>query len=91
MKKAYLITYDSEYKNDDYLLKEELKKNKKWWHYLDYTWIIISEESAREIWDRIKNKINQHNGLLIIEVGTQAEGWLDRTAWDWIDENIKGE
>lgn len=28
MKKAYLVTYDSEYKNDDYLLEEELKNIK---------------------------------------------------------------
>lgn len=89
--KAYLITYDIK-PNDNYnLLEKELKKYKKWWHYLDRIWIIISDETPQEIWDKIKNKINKHNSFLIIEVKDNSEGWMERSAWDWIKNNIKKE
>lgn len=89
MKKAYIVTYDLDYNENCELLEEELKKYRKWWHYLDRTWIIVSEETPKEIWDRIKNKINQHNNLLIIEVKNNSEGWLSTEAWDWIKKNVE--
>ena len=89
MEKAYIVTYDLDY-NDDYeLLEEELKKYKKWWHYLERTWIIISEETVEEIWDKIEDKINKKNNLLIIEVKKDSQGWLPQKAWDWINENVE--
>lgn len=91
MKKAYLITYNLNYYDNYEALEIELKSSKKWWHFLDRTWIIISEETPKEIWDRIKNKINQDNNLLIIEVKNNSEGWLSAEAWSWIKENIKGD
>ena len=89
MERAYLITYNLNY-NDNYeLLEKELKSYKKWWHYLDRTWIIISEETPKEIWDRIENKINKNNNLLIIEIKKNSEGWLPQKAWDWIKKNVE--
>lgn len=89
IKRAYLITYDIN-SNDNYnLLEKELKKYEKWWHYLERTWIIISEETPQEIWSRIENKINKKNNLLIIEIRKESEGWLPRNAWDWIKKNVE--
>lgn len=89
MKKAYLVTYNVNYDDNYEALEKELKGYKKWWHYLDRTWIIVSEETPKEIWDRIKNKINQHNNLLIIEVKNNSEGWLSTEAWEWIKKNVE--
>ena len=89
IKRAYLITYDVN-SNDNYsLLEKELKKYERWWHYLERTWIIISDETPKEIWDRIENKINKKNNLLIIEIRKESEGWLPRNAWDWIKKNVE--
>lgn len=89
MSKAYLITYDIN-SNDNYnLLEKELKKYEKWWHHLERTWIIISNETPQEIWSRIENKINKKNNLLIIEIKKESEGWLNKRAWDWIKENVE--
>lgn len=89
MKKAYLITYDLECDEKCELLEEELQKYKKWWHYLERTWIIISKETADEIWYKIEDKIDKKNNLLIIEVKKHSQGWLSQPAWDWIKENIE--
>ena len=88
MKKAYIVTYDLEYDENCELLEEELKKYKKWWHYLERTWIIISEKTADEIWNGIEDKINKKNNLLIIEIKKNSQGWLHQNAWDWINENV---
>lgn len=71
------------------MLKKELESYQKWWHYLERTWIIISEESPFQIWNKVENKINKKNNLLIIEIKKNSEGWLPREAWDWIKENVE--
>lgn len=89
IKRAYLITYDVNSDDNYNLLEKELKKYERWWHYLERTWIIISDETPQEIWSRIENKINKKNNLLIIEIRKESEGWLPRNAWDWIKKNVE--
>ena len=89
IKRAYLITYDVNSDDNYNLLEKELKKYDRWWHYLERTWIIISDETPQEIWSRIENKINKKNNLLIIEIRKESEGWLPRNAWDWIKKNVE--
>lgn len=89
MKKAYLITYDLNY-NDNYeLLEQELKKFEKWWHYLERTWIVVSDDTPKEIWNKIEDKVNKNKYLLIIEIKKNTNGWLPKKAWDWIKENVE--
>lgn len=88
MEKAYIITYDMNYKNNYELLEQELKKFKKWWHYLERTWIVISEDTPKEIWNKIQDKVNKKKYLLIIEVKQNTDGWLPQEAWEWIRKNI---
>lgn len=89
MKKAYLITYDLNY-NDNYeLLEQELKKFEKWWHYLERTWIVVSDDTPKEIWNKIEDKVNKNKYLLIIEIKKNTNGWLPQKAWDWIKENVE--
>lgn len=86
--KAYLITYDMDF-NDNYAsLEKQLKQYEKWWHYLERTWIIVTDETPQEVWYKIENKINKKNNLLIIAITKESEGWLNRKAWDWIKENV---
>lgn len=85
MSKAYLITHDcKENKN----LDEEIKNSLKWWHYIESTWIIITDETANEIWNRLENKINNDDNLLIIDIGNSYQGWLTSKAWDWIKKEL---
>ncbi|MGL5657479.1 MAG: hypothetical protein ACRDDK_00200 [Cetobacterium sp.] len=90
MKKAYIITYDQDEKDDYDELVEELKKSDSWWKYLDRTWIIVTNESSDDVWKRIKDKINKEKVFLIMEVnGKNRQGWLRKSQWDWIKENLE--
>lgn len=90
--KVYLVTYDYEGPSSKYSrLLDELKKSKKWWHYIDSTWLIVSNERAKGIFRRLKPHIDDDINLLVIEVGSDRQGWLSEKAWAWISRNLPRE
>lgn len=88
--KPYIITYEiSDKTGKSYdLLFEEIKKSKKWWHYIANTWLIMTDENANAIFERLKPYVDNDINLLVIEVGKDRQGWLSQKAWDWIKKNI---
>lgn len=87
--KAFLITYDLKQKFHDYTpLYNEIKKALKWWHYLSNTWIIITEEDTASWTRRLGPLTIQGDFLLIVEIKRNANGWLPKEAWDWLNTNI---
>jgi hypothetical protein len=87
--KAYCVSYDLKAPNRDYTrLYGELKKSRHWWHYLESTWLIVTDESPAELWERYAPHIDQNDRLLIIEVRDNVKGWLTKKAWDWIHSNV---
>ncbi|MEW6618720.1 MAG: hypothetical protein AB1422_05150 [bacterium] len=87
--KAYTINYDLKAPDRNYDgLYEAIKKSPKWWHYLESTWIIITNETPNQIWQRIEPFVDKNDYLLIIEVRDNVQGWLPKDAWDWIHTNV---
>lgn len=87
--KAYAINYDLRSSRHDYTgLYEELKRSPKWWHYLESTWLIITQETSTEVWNRISTHIDKNDYVLVIEVCNNVQGWLPKDAWDWIHSNV---
>lgn len=87
--KAYSITYDLKVPGKNYeQLYESIKQLGAWWHYLESTWIVISNESSQQIWNRLSSSIDKNDFVLIIEVRKDCYGWLPPDAWDWIQKNI---
>jgi hypothetical protein len=90
MNKVYSITYDLKTPGRDYdSLFAELKKSSKWWHYLESTWLIATEETPAKVYERLVSKISNKDRLLIIEVRNHAQGWLPKDAWVWINQNVQ--
>ena len=87
--KAYLITYDLKAPGRNYeSLYQGIKSCGKWWHYLQSSWIVATNESSQQIWNRLAATIDQTDFLLIIEVRKDRYGWLPKDAWDWINQNV---
>ncbi|HCG5919202.1 TPA: hypothetical protein NJ048_004359 [Vibrio parahaemolyticus] len=87
--KAYVITYDLRTPNQNYNgLYEAIKTTGRWWHYLDSTWIIATDESPAQIWSRLEPFVDNNDNLLIMEVKNNSQGWLPQDAWEWINENV---
>ena len=86
---AYCISYDLKVPGRDYTaLFNAIKQSELWWHYLDSTWIISTNESAQQVWDRLANAIDKNDYLLVIEVRNNTKGWLPKEAWTWISSKV---
>lgn len=86
---AYSINYDLKAPGRNYdPLYEEIKKSRLWWHYLESTWIICTNETPDQVWQRLSKHVDKNDYVLIIEVRDRCQGWLPKDAWEWIHKNV---
>ena len=87
--KVFCVSYDLNKPGQNYNeLIKELKDSQVWWHYLDSTWLIKTDESADNLSSRLKKHLDKNDNLLIIRVTKDYAGWLPKDAWDWIQKNV---
>lgn len=87
----YVISYDLTKPNRDYTsLYESIKGCGAWWHYLESTWLVSTQMSAAQIYERLAGSIDSDDRLLIMRAGGNRRGWLPKDAWDWIDKHDRG-
>jgi len=87
---AFAVTYDLRAKRKpDYKgVFKELKLCTRWWHYLESTWLVMTDETASELWERLRPHVHSRDSVLIIEVRDNVSGWLPEKAWAWINRNV---
>jgi hypothetical protein len=88
---AYLVTYDLNKPRQNYeALYDAIQATGTWWHYLDSTWLVTSNETPSAIAARLRSVIDQNDSLLVMRVTNSpaADGWLKQEAWDWITTNV---
>ena len=87
---VYVVSYDLRKPGKNYIgLMEQLQASQRWWHYLTSTWLISTNENASQLYNRLAPHLDQGDGILIIEAGNHAQGWLPKEAWDWIHNEIR--
>ena len=87
--KVLLITYDLKHPKNSYKsFFDVLKSAPKWWHYLESTWLIVSDESPKEWNDKLISNIYETDRIFIIEVKPNYYGWLTKDSWKWIEKNL---
>lgn len=88
--RTILVAYDLNRPGQDYSgLYKALKAAPLWWHYLDSTWLLRTEESAVQVRDRLSLHFDGGDELLVIDVtGTEVawEGFEQRPS-QWIRDN----
>lgn len=89
MSRVYAVIYDLKTIFHDYSgLFNELKNSQAWSHYIQSGWLIKTEDTPEQIWNRIQPHIDKNDFVLIIEVRKNYQGWLPKEAWDWINEHV---
>lgn len=86
-----LITYELKAARDYSGLYDTIKAANGWWHYLDSTWLIKTNETPSEWASKLRPHIDEiMDSILVIDIPPNAKrgGWLSRKAWDWIDSNV---
>jgi len=83
---VYLIGYDLNKSGKDYNgLYDAIKSYGNWWHHLDSTWLIDTNDSIESINDKLKPHIDDNDNLLVIQLKKNYKGWLPEKAWTWLN------
>lgn len=93
MSKVYLITYDlnSEGQNYENVIQSIKDSALYWCTYWDSSFLIKSNLTANQIFDKIKPYIDSNDRLIIIEANpANHQGWLEKDQWAFVNEKIFG-
>lgn len=82
----HIVSYTISPKREMSPLIEELKQSSSWWHYLDDTWLVSTDETAQQLWNRLAKKFRTSDHVIVIEITKNhtRQGWLPKEAWEWI-------
>lgn len=89
--RTMLVAYDLNRPGQNYpRLYEALKAVPRWWHYLDSTWLLRTQESAAELRNRLRPHIDASDELLVIDVTSPEAAWsgFDEQASQWIRDYL---
>lgn len=89
--KTYLIGYDLNKPEADYpKLIEAIKEIANgYWHHLDSTWLIKTNESCESILSKLKPKIDNDDELLIVRLNGEGS-WtgFNKSGSDWLKSHL---
>lgn len=86
-----LVGYDLNRPGQNYAgLIDALKAVPLWWHHLDSTWLLRTEETATELRDRLRLHVDAGDELLVIDVTSSAAAWsgFSERGGQWIKHNL---
>jgi len=83
----FMVGYDlhegQNYKN----LEDAIKALGSWWHCLDSTWLVESDQTALVIRDLLRPHIKSDDCLLVMRYGNTHSGFGANAAWYGFTEN----
>jgi hypothetical protein len=90
--RSVLVSYDLNKPRQNYGgLISQLKTYHKWWHHLDSTWLLRTEDSHLQVRDALAVHIDSSDELLVVDItddpaawrgfGDQAASWLLDNLW----------
>jgi hypothetical protein len=58
----------------------------QWWHFLESTFIVSTDSSADEFAKLLYPHIEATDALLVARLQKDHQGWLQKEAWDWLND-----
>ena len=88
---TYVVGYDIHpSKGETYSeLIDAIKSLGSWWHHLDSTWVIVTNQSAVQIRDALQRHLKQDDQVLVVRSGGEG-AWkgFDNNGADWLKSNL---
>ena len=92
---TYLICYDinkegAAYSAANKVLIDAIKaKFTSWWHHLDSTWIVVTDMTAVQIRNYLKQYLDTNDELLVVRSG-QESAWcgFNEKGSKWLNDNL---
>jgi hypothetical protein len=69
-------------------LIEAIKAYGTWWHHLDSTWIIVTEQTSKQVRDNLVQHIDDNDELLVVKSAGAAWCGFDQSGRAWLRKNI---
>ena len=88
MKRSYLFAYSDRVGTRDQVVEfiDKQPDILHWRHDIPNMFYLVSEKSAEELYEVIK-ELNKERGIfLVCEVGENKEGWLPKKTWTVLNE-----
>lgn len=80
-----LITYDIFDKTRDTAgLTDAIKSLGAWWHHLSTIWLVDTNLTPQEVYEKLAPHLVLNDHQLIIRVHKDYFGWLPEEAWEWL-------
>ena len=88
--KTYLIGYDLNKSDKDYnSLIEKIKTYGTWWHNLDSTWIIKTNQSATQIKNTLAPLIDNNDELLVMHLSGEFDSaGFKQKETEWLQQQM---
>jgi hypothetical protein len=90
MKKVYAVSYDFADPDEHASFFETLASFPEWWHFLSGTWMVATDLSAPEIYNKLRPHLDEQVNILVMEAGRDVAGCLPKQAWPWIEAHQNG-
>jgi hypothetical protein len=87
---TYMIGYDLNKPLQNYNdLIQAIKAYGTWWHHLDSTWIIQTEQTAAEVRDNLAQHIDTNDELLVAKISAPA-AWrgFNEKGSQWLKDHL---
>lgn len=85
----FMVGYDL-HEGEDYKdLEDAIKAYGAWWHHLDSTWLIKTENTARQIKNNLKQHLKAGDELLVMRYGKTESGDGANASWFGFNESGK--
>jgi hypothetical protein len=87
---TFVVSYDLQRPGQDYAtLSEFLKSQSNWWHHLGSTWVIVTNLSAVQLRDGIKEHTDANDKVLVVESsGVAAWKGFNEKGSAWLKEHL---
>lgn len=81
---TYIVSYDLVGNKNYNDLYDELKAKKAWAKITESTWGVVSDESAKELRDRLLRVMDEDDRLFIVKSGVEAAWSNSKCKNEWL-------
>jgi len=69
---------------DQSKIEGTIKSAGTWWHHLGNAWLIETNESPKDWFNKLAEYIYKEDHILITRIYRNYYGCLPKNAWDWL-------
>lgn len=82
---VYLVTYDLNRPGQNYQsLYDAIESYGSWAKPVESVWLVDTHKSAEQIYNGLRQHIDENDSILVVETGRDRAGWLPKEVWDWL-------